>query len=141
MFMSIDEVGAARRAIAAGDPETASPVAQTFVRGPVVGVDVRSLPAGTEMVVDTANSRYHVVMRGSRSNAGVQGGPYFVAETEARIEGSALTGSLLKTGWIGVGLFMELSAGGRRIVTSRVRSIIVEPDPALTDSDLVGSAA
>jgi hypothetical protein len=29
----------------------------------------------------------------------------------------------LKIGWVGRGLCLELSAGGKRIVTSRVRSI------------------
>jgi len=146
MFMSYDEGSAARRAVTTGDPrELTSPVACPFPRGMVTGVDVRSLPPGTEVVVDTHNSRYHIVMlKGSGPNARIQGGPYFREETEGRIEGSALTGSLLKTGWIGIGLFMEITLGGHRIVTSRVRSIVVEPDPALTDSEFdgsVGSAA
>src|SRR5213593_3337004 len=104
MFMSSDEAGAARRAITTGGPlDPASPIANPFPRGMVTGVDVRSLPPGTEIVVDTHNSRYHLIMlKGNGSNARIQGGPYFGEETEARIEGSTLTGSLLKTGWIGI---------------------------------------
>ena len=137
MFMSRDEAGAARRAISIGDPDkSVSPISHVSSSGMVTGVDIRSLPPGTELVVDTNNSRYHIVMlKRKGSNARIQGGPYFGEETDVRIEGSALTGSLLKTGWIGIGLFMEIAAGGRRVVTSRVRSIVVEPDPVHSDSE------
>ena len=143
MFMSRDEAGAARRAITIGDPgESVSPISHVSSSGMVTGVDIRSLPPGNEVVVETNNSRYHIVMlKRNGSNARIRGGPYFREETEVRIEGSALTGSLLKSGWIGIGLFMEIAAGGRRIVTSRVRSIVVEPDPVLSDSECAGSAA
>jgi hypothetical protein len=106
----------------------------------VAGVDVRSLPRGAELMVDTCHSRYHFVMLdGSGSSAMVQGGRYFLEETEARIDGSALGGSPLKVGWIGLGQFLEMSAGGRRITTSRVRSISVEPNPVLTLSEMLVS--
>jgi hypothetical protein len=140
MFMSSDEAGAAQRAVTTGDPrEMASPVAGSFPRGMVTGIDVRSLPPGTEVIVDTHNSRYHLVMLGNGSNARIRGGPYFAEETEARIEGSALAGSLLKSGWIGIGLFMEITVVDKRVVTSRVRSIVVDPDPVLTDEGFGGS--
>jgi len=104
--------------------EPASEVADRSPRGRLTEVDVRSLPEGSELVVETRNSRYHFFMLdGSDSSALVQGGPYFRQETKVRINGSALHGSLLKIGWIAVGLFMEISEGGQRIVTSRVHSI------------------
>lgn len=87
------------------------------------GVDLRSLPPGTELVVDTRNSRYRLVMLEDGPNVLVQGGPYFGQETVARVEGSIVRGSLLKIGWIGLGLCLEMSARGQRIVTSCVRSI------------------
>jgi hypothetical protein len=90
----------------------------------LAGIDVGSLPSGTEVVVDTRNSRYRlVILDGCGGNALVKGGRYFPQETAARIEGSTLGGSPLKIGWVGRGLFLELSVGGKRIVTSRVRSI------------------
>jgi hypothetical protein len=95
------------------------------------GVDLRSLPPGTELVVDTRNSRYRLMMLEDGMNALVQGGPYFGQETVARVEGSILRGSLLKTGWIGLGLHLEISACGQRIVTSRVRSIKIDNSVAL----------
>jgi hypothetical protein len=88
------------------------------------GIDVGSLLPGTEMIVDTRNSRYRlVILEGTVGAAQVMGGRYFPQETTARIEGSTLRGSPLKIGWVGRGLCLELSAGGKRIVTSRVRSI------------------
>lgn len=94
--------------------------------GVLTGIDVRSLQAGTEVVVNTCNSRYRFVMLDAgRRNATVEGGPYFAHSTGVRIEGSTLGGSMLGVGWIGVDLSLELSYGGERVVTSRVRSIDV----------------
>ena len=97
----------------------------------VSGVNVRDLSPGTALAVDTANSRYRlVILEGGGSRALVQGGRYFEHEAEARIEGSMLGGSLLWTGWIGRGFSLELSSQGRHLETSRVRSItIVAPTP------------
>jgi hypothetical protein len=141
MFMSSDEVGAARCAITSGNWFEAAPPIARHPRGPVSGIDVRRLPEGSILIVDTHNSRYRIVMTGRGSQATIHGGPYFQEETDARIEGSALAGSLLKVGWIAVGLFMEVASDDKRVVTSRVRSIIVEPGPAATDEAVVGSAA
>jgi hypothetical protein len=92
----------------------------------VTGVDVRTLPAGTEVAMDTTNSHYRFVMLDDRgSRARVHGGRYVADEAEGRIEGSTLGGSLLWLGWIGVGLSMELSVQGKRLDTSRVRSITI----------------
>jgi hypothetical protein len=91
------------------------------------GIDVGSLPPGTEVTVDTCHSRYRlVILDGSAGDALVKGGLHFPQETTARIEGSTLGGSLLKIGWIGVGLFLELSLRDKRILTSRVRSITID---------------
>src|SRR5207248_9374070 len=89
-------------------------------------IDVRSRQAGTEIFVGTCNSHYRFVTRddGGR-NVSVEGGAFFPEATTARIDGSTLRGSLIRIGWIGLDLSMELSFGGRQIVTSRVRSIRV----------------
>ena len=96
-------------------------------------VDFRLLPSGAELVVETCNSCYRVVMLDHHRNVLVQGGRYFQQATEARLEGSALGGSLLKAGWIVLGLCMEVSHLGTRIVTSRVRSISVNMDSPAAD--------
>ena len=93
----------------------------------ISGVDLRSLPDGTKVVVETCNSRYRLVLHeGDGCNAVVQGGAFFSEETEVRIDGSTPGGSLLKVGWIGLGLFLEFSVRGERILTSRIRSIRIE---------------
>ncbi len=94
----------------------------------VSGIDVRRLTAGSEVTIDTVNSRYHFVIldEGGR-RALVHGGRYFDGEAKARIEGSTLGGTLLWVGWIGEGLCLELSVQGKRVGTSRVRSIVVGP--------------
>jgi hypothetical protein len=141
MFMAGDEAGAAGPAFTSGNWfGAASPIARQ-PRGPVHGIDVRRLPEGTVLVVDTHNTRYRIVMIGRGSRATIHGGRYFHDETDVRIEGSALAGSLLKVGWIAVGLFMEVASDDKRVVTSRVRSIVVEPGPVLMDDAAVGSAA
>ena len=122
------EPGAANEVVTYGDrPEPVSESADRARRSDgITGIDLRSLPAGTAVVVDTRHSRYRFVMLdGSTLNALVEGGQYFPQETIARVEGSTLGGSPLKVGWIGLGLFVELSFGGKRIITSRVRSISV----------------
>jgi hypothetical protein len=92
----------------------------------VNGIDVRKLPAETEVSVDTSNSHYRFVMLDDGgSRALVRGGRYFDDAAEARIEGSTVGGTLLRRGWIGLGLSMELSVAGRRLGTSRVQSITI----------------
>jgi hypothetical protein len=107
------------------DPTPAFASLGTLARR-VTGVDVRTLQSGTVVLVDTCNSRYRLVMldEGGR-RALVDGGHHFDREVEARIEGSTLGGSLLRVGWIGLDLFLELTVEGKRIGTSRIRSIAV----------------
>ena len=120
------EAGGANEAVTYADgPEAVSYCEDSASQNDrVTGIDLRSLSAGTAVVVDTRHSRYRFVMLDeSGRNALVEGGPYFPRATTARVEGSTLGGSLLKVGWIGLGWFVELSFGGKRIITSRVRSV------------------
>jgi hypothetical protein len=128
MFSAQSQSSLSSSAVAHGDhaestPSHAETLSQTRT---VTGVDVRTLPAGTEVAVETSNSRYRLVMVSDHgSRALVQGGRHVGDEREARIQGSTLRGSLLRLGWIGVGLSMELSIQGRLLDTSRVRSITI----------------
>ena len=90
------------------------------------GIDLRSLPPGTALTIDTCHSRYRLVKVGGGARVLVQGGAFFSDETEARVDGSTAGGSLIKIGWICVGLRLEIAVGRRRLVTSPVRSIRVE---------------
>ena len=99
-------------------------------REALTAVDFRSLPPGTELVVETCNTRYRLEMLDDPWNAQVQGGRHFKDATTARIDGCTAGGCLLKIGWIAVGCCLELTVCGRRIVTSRVRSISISSDSA-----------
>ena len=93
-------------------------------------IDLHSLRPGTELLVDTRNSRYRIQMiDGNECTALVHGGAYFCHETEARIGASAMGGAVVKEGWISLGFGLQLSIDGKRIVTSRVRAIDVSPLP------------
>ncbi len=127
MLNSCGEPGAASDVSDYGDDALSAPqFAVAPQNGTIEGIDLRSLPPGTNVVVNTRNSRYRFVMLdGSGWNALVQGGRRFPQETTACFEGSTLDGSALKIGWIGVGEFLRISASGKRILTSRVSSIRV----------------
>ena len=56
----------------------------------------------------------------------VQGGRYFEEPIEATISGSTFGGCMLKMGFLGVGLRMEICAGGQRIITSPVKALRIE---------------
>jgi hypothetical protein len=92
----------------------------------VTGIDIRTLAAGTEVAMDTANSRYRfVIVDGGGRRVLAHGGRHFAGGAEARIEGSTLGGTLLRVGWIARGLCLEFSVQGKRVGTSRVRSIAI----------------
>jgi hypothetical protein len=92
------------------------------------GIGLRSLDALTTLVVRTRNSAYRITMiTPHRGEVLVQGGRFFGAPTRACLNGSSSGGSCLRLGWMGVGLHLEFHAEERWIVTSRVRSIEVEP--------------
>jgi hypothetical protein len=86
------------------------------------GIALRQLEPLTELQVQTRNTRYRIVVS-HESDVLIHGGAFFPYPTRAHVEGSSLGGNLLKVGWIGVGLRMEIVADGRRIVTTAVRSI------------------
>jgi hypothetical protein len=91
------------------------------------GLSIAELEPITPLLIRTENSLYRITVlepRGRRIL--VQGGTYFPESTPAELEGSSLGGSLLKQGWIAPGLRMEISTDGRRIVTSRVRSMEID---------------
>jgi hypothetical protein len=98
----------------------------------VGGLSIAELDPITPLVVRTENSLYRItVLEPSCRRILVQGGSYFPESTPAELEGSSLGGSLLKQGWIAPGLRMEISTDGRRIVTSRVRSMEINANDGI----------
>ena len=114
----IDRSGAAHAATLDGFAAAA--------KGP--GIALRQLEPLTELLVHTRNTCYRIVVS-HEADIVIQGGSFFPDPTRAHVEGSSLGGNLLKVGWIGVGLRMEIVADGRRIVTTAVRSIARQADP------------
>jgi hypothetical protein len=94
------------------------------------GIAIDALEVGTTLVVRTRRSEYRlIVLDGPPHTLLVQGGLLLTEPTEACLQGSSAGGSYVKTGWIGVGLCVEILAGGKRIVTSRVQDITIESVP------------
>lgn len=86
------------------------------------GVELAAIEPLTSLVVETRNTRYHIIVRRSDEIV-IQGGSFFPDPTLARFEGASLGSSLLRLGWIGLGLRMEIRVNGQRIVTTPVRTI------------------
>jgi hypothetical protein len=59
----------------------------------------------------------------------VSGGEWFPVPTEMQLVGSTSGGSMLKPGWLGVGLKVELRRMNRRITTSLVNDVTIEWTP------------
>ena len=96
------------------------------------GVNITGLEPITPLIVRTENTVYRImVLEPYRFRILVQGGSYFPEATPAHLQGSGFGGSLLKQGWIGQGLRMEICTDDNRIITSRVRSMEIEADASL----------
>jgi hypothetical protein len=91
------------------------------------GVTLMTLEACDTIRVRTRNSDYEIFLLDPKSGrALVRGGEYFTEPVEATVSGSTLGGCMLKLGWLGVGLRMEIYVNGKRTVTSPVQSLRVE---------------
>jgi hypothetical protein len=91
------------------------------------GVALQSLTAGTRLTVNTRNTRYQVVVLDPVTRqVTVRGGSIFRNGVQGRLEGATAGGSVLRLGWVGVGLRIELSTDDRRITTSAVRTVTIE---------------
>jgi hypothetical protein len=89
------------------------------------GLELDQLEPLTTLLVWTWNTLYRLIVS-EGADVLVQGGSHFPEPTPAYVAGASAGGSLLKTGWIGVGLVMELHVTGKRIVTSPVVAIATE---------------
>jgi hypothetical protein len=72
-----------------------------------------ALEACDTIHVRTRNSDYEIFLLDPKSGrALVRGGEYFAEPVEATVSGSSFGGCMLKMGWIGVGLRMEINVNG-----------------------------
>jgi hypothetical protein len=91
------------------------------------GVTLMSLEACDTIRARTRNSDYEIFLLDPKSGrAFVRGGEYFAEPVEATVSGSSFGSCMLKSGWLGVGLRMEIYVNGQRTVTSPVQSLRVE---------------
>jgi hypothetical protein len=94
------------------------------------GVFLKSLKAGDLVTVHTRNSIYSIeVVDGTTVN--IEGGRYFPKPTEANINGSTWGGPMIKAGFIGNEMALEISCpevSHNRITTSFIESIHVKTD-------------
>jgi hypothetical protein len=90
-------------------------------------VSLNQLCAFDRIIVTTGNHRYEIVVTSAATaDVLVRGGDVFPEFTRARLAGGLLGLSCLKTRCITVGLRLEFAVPpGRRIITTRVRSISV----------------
>lgn len=98
----------------------------------LAGVDLRTLPPFTTLLVWTMNSLYRVVITGWPEVC-VQGGAFFPDPTSAYVDGASIGGSCLRVGWIGVGFVVEIRSSGRHILTSPVVAINTEQASSLVE--------
>jgi hypothetical protein len=91
------------------------------------GLALRTLAPFDLVCARTLNNDYYIfLLEPETGKAYVQGGRYFSKPVEATVSGSTFGGCMLKMGWLGIGLRIEICAEGQRIVTSPVKSLHVE---------------
>jgi len=91
------------------------------------GVALRTLEPFDTVCARTMNNDYYIFLIEPESGkALVQGGRYFLEPVEATVSGSTFGGCMLKMGWLGIGLHIEICASGQRIITSPVQSLHIE---------------
>ena len=98
----------------------------TEISGSLQGVELATLVPFDTIVVRTVNSDYRIFLLDPETGRGLlDGGRQVTEAVEARVIGSSFGGSILRTGWIGVGLRMEAWANGKYIRTSPIQSLCV----------------
>jgi hypothetical protein len=97
------------------------------ISGSLDGVSLRVLRPRDTIHARTRNSNYRIVLVDpEQGKVTVQGGRFFNEPVAAVVSGSTLGGCMLKLGWLGLGLRIEICADGQRIVTSPVQSFFIE---------------
>ncbi len=105
------------------------------------GVTLETLKPCDTIHVRTRNSDYEVFLLDPESGRSlVRGGKYFAEPMEATVSGSTFGGSMLRLGWLGVGLRMEICVNGKCVATSPVQELRVEHESLSLDNSVVDSS-
>ena len=106
------------------------------------GVALETLQRFDTVQVQTANSHYRIFLLDPRTGrALVEGGRHFIEPVEALVRGSNIQGSMLGSGWIGIGLRIEMWVEGKLASTSPVKSIHVQRHPAAGEAGVLNPQA
>jgi hypothetical protein len=105
------------------DPRLADAIKQSEIDG---GLFLKNLSAGDRFDVHTQNSVYRVEVTDPQKNrVKIKGGNHLPEETDATISGSTWGGSMLKMGFVGMGMRLEVWHDGRVLRTSTIKDIAV----------------
>ena len=95
------------------------------------GIHISRLAPFQGVQIQTQNNPYSLfVLEPSEGKVLVRGGQYFPDFKEAYLCGSTWGGSILRLGWIGLGMCLEIYVDGMRIVTTPLKALSVEDPPA-----------
>ena len=97
----------------------------------VSGVELSHLEPNTVLDLQTAGSRFRVVVRDpAYGEVLIQGGRCFPRYTAVYLSGVGLGANPVKTGWIGLGLGVEIMWDDLRITTAPIQTIRRQVRPA-----------
>jgi len=89
------------------------------------GISVQSLNKGDRIFVTTKHTNY-IIEKVKDEEIKIKGGKYFTEDTEAFLKGSTWGTSLIKLGWIGYNMLMEIhTKNGKILSTSPVKSATI----------------
>lgn len=92
------------------------------------GIEIDKIKLGEQVVVETKNSTYTFERIEGDRKVKIQGGKHFPEEREATLVGSTFGGSLMKLGWIGYKMHMEIAFEDKVVTTSPVERARVRGD-------------
>jgi hypothetical protein len=90
------------------------------------GIKLSTLNPFDTILVRTVNSEYRVFMLDPKTGSVLLEGGKITEPVEATVLGSSFGGSVLRNGWIGVGLRIEALAKEKYLRTSPVQAVCVE---------------
>ena len=95
------------------------------------GFELATLATFDTVLVRTVNSEYRIFMLDPETGQALLEGGKLTEPIEVTVLGSSFGGSILRTGWIGVGVRIEALAREGYIRTSPVQSLIVEHETSV----------
>lgn len=90
------------------------------------GIDVHKLKSGTKIKARTINNLYEFEITDQPGYLLAQGGKYIKTKKKIYLSGSTYGGSMIKIGWIGLDMNMEIYLGHKRkLTTTNVKEAII----------------